>query len=167
MEQISSINEFKKAIVCVMEAALSMHFNGFVHCDIRWPNIIFDWRYTHTYLLIDFEYIKRLDSNQISKKPSDGTRSKANDVEEEAIFDAASIIVLFSDSIHQEFEEFQELANYLYNEDDLEGIDKHRVEEKKDEIKRLFWKFYEENGKIIFNINQCVISFTFNNIYFR
>ena len=53
------ITEFEKAIVSVMKAALSFHANGFVHCDIRWPNIVYDSS-SQTYLLIDYENIEGL-----------------------------------------------------------------------------------------------------------
>ncbi len=33
-----NVMEFRKAILCIMDAALTMHANGYVHRDIRWPN---------------------------------------------------------------------------------------------------------------------------------
>ena len=48
-----SLNEFVSAIRCVLQALQAIHRLGYVHRDVRWPNVLcvkdYDWR------LIDFE----------------------------------------------------------------------------------------------------------------
>lgn len=131
--------EFFKAVICVMEAALSMHANGFVHWDIRWPNIIYDWRYSQSYLLIDFENLR----------PEHDNENNCGFMSRSAIIDAGFIILLFRETRNmilniRGIEEIVSLANYLYEpETRIE-----RIYEKRDEICRHFWSFYKEHGNL-------------------
>jgi serine/threonine protein kinase len=61
-ENISPV-ELKVAIRCVLRCLECLHSKGFVHRDIRWSNIIRDYRYREdgrigscTFKVIDFEY---------------------------------------------------------------------------------------------------------------
>jgi thiamine kinase-like enzyme len=45
------------AITAVLTVLQSLHDLKICHCDVRWPNIIFDVR-TNEYILIDFEYAR-------------------------------------------------------------------------------------------------------------
>lgn len=171
-----SANEFKKAIICVMEAALSMHANGYVHQDIRWDNITYDFE-QQTYLLFDFEQIGLL---------CDWNCQDENHEEFDctpAIVDAAYIIKLFGhpalkniDKWHDYVEFAKELDNnsikeiannYSQAKKDATLIHPKRVargrkSNQKNEkrlktddnritkIVQLFWKFYYDNSKLKF-----------------
>lgn len=148
-----------------MEAALSMHANGFVHRDIRWDNITYDSE-KQTYLLFDFEQIGKLcDWNC---KDKDHRRFNCSP----AIVDAAYIIKLFDHSDLRNTEtvyEYVEFAKKL----DFESIKaiaedfcnvgkettltnkqtKGKKKNKKNadmtikKIMELFWNFYDENSR--------------------
>ena len=123
----SSLREFKKAIICVMEATLSMHVNGFVHRNISWDNITYDYR-RDTYLLLDFEHIGKL------------CQSSCQDVNHKdfncspSILDAALIIKLFDDPkvTYSQYREYSKFASGLFpSEKTCEK--KEEKDEKKDE----------------------------------
>ena len=129
-----NIDEFCKAIICVMEAALSMHANRFVHRDIRWPNIAYDPN-SESYLLLDFEQIGTLcNSDKSCTCPKEEYCSPP-------IYDAASIIRLFSES------EFKQLENYANLAKELKLDQILKSENQQTEVKKLFWEFYENNSK--------------------
>ncbi len=48
-----TISELKKCLVCILTCLIQFHAAGYVHCDIRWKNII---KYQEDWYLIDFEY---------------------------------------------------------------------------------------------------------------
>jgi serine/threonine protein kinase len=125
----SDINEFRKAILCVMDAALSMHANNFVHRDIRWPNITYDPE-SDKYLLIDFEQIGRLCKfNCIDHEE--------NDFCTPAIYDAAQILKLF----HEDFcpGAYRTLKSFAAKLTNPQNIQTETAQ-----IKMLFWDFYEK-----------------------
>lgn len=136
--------EFLKAILSVMEAALSMHANNFVHSDIRWQNIIFDSRYSETYMLIDFENI-----NEISDANNLNLKSHATKNPNFSILDAAYIMLLFNKDIIREeclkwaYRKIVTLADYLESFDTR--LD--RIEESRSKIRTYFWELYEKKGK--------------------
>lgn len=125
-----------------MEAALSMHANGYVHRDIRWPNITYDPD-KDTYLLFDFEQIG-VDCNQ---RPSDKTHCSYHHERyycTPAIFDVASIIKLFC--LPKEFF-FPDLIKYYKEYIVFANTDLKAIQNNNRTLKRLFWEFYEKNGK--------------------
>jgi len=134
MDRVKDIEEFKKAIICVMDAALSMHANLYVHCDIRWPNIIYDPE-SNKYLLIDFEQIGRLCD-------WDCKEHYENDYCTPAIYDAALIIKLFSNFTFFQYDEYYTFAKDLNISNDFKEADITK-------IKNLFWTFYIENSKLL------------------
>jgi len=142
MTQVNqNINEFIKAIVCVMEAALSMHANNFVHSDIRWDNIIYDPD-TKVYLLIDFENVFLIEHTEDAKK------KKIENRVEHAIRDAEYILRLFADldritnqEVRTKFSEYFDFIQALPSVKDRGKI----TRKQKSKIKGLFWNFYEKN----------------------
>ena len=104
-----SVRDFKKAIICVMEAALSMHVNGFVHRNISWDNITYDYR-RDTYLLLDFEHIGKVCQSSCQDVNHKGFNCSPS------ILDAALIIKLFDDPKFQFFgyEEYSKFAACLF-----------------------------------------------------
>lgn len=136
-----SIREFKKAIICVMEAALSMHANGFVHRDIAWRNITYD-RENDTYLLFDFELIGKLCNRSCRYVKHRGFHCSP------AILDAAYILKLFDHPKirFSQFDEYSSFASELYpneiacyiNEEEsrkFEKVDEKEEKENEDETK--------------------------------
>ena len=57
---IESLDDFKKAIHDILLGLEFLHDRGFVHRDMRWPNVIRDE--TGTFRLIDFEHSGRVGS---------------------------------------------------------------------------------------------------------
>lgn len=164
------VKEFKKAIICVMEAALSMHANKFVHRDIRWDNITYD-SVQDTYLLFDFEQIGKLCDWDCKDTKHTGFNCSP------AIVDAAYIIRLFDHpllKIPETFNEYVEFAKEL-NFKSINEIAKHFCKMGKDttltntkqqtkgtkgkkpkitntdmkikKIIELFWNFYDDNSR--------------------
>ena len=125
-----SIREFKKAIICVMEAALSMHANGFVHRDIAWRNITYD-RENDTYLLFDFELIGKLCNRSCRDEKHRGFHCSP------AILDAAYILKLFDHFSFYQYDEYSnfasqfnpnELVRNVYEEEDKDDEEKEEME---------------------------------------
>ncbi len=54
---VSNLKTLKKLFREILEATSSLHIQNYAHCDIRWPNIVYDVR-NSKYLLIDFENAK-------------------------------------------------------------------------------------------------------------
>ena len=52
-----------KAIKSILEAAFAMHAYGYIHADIRWPNVAY-CKSINSYLLIDFENVQKIDQQQ-------------------------------------------------------------------------------------------------------
>jgi hypothetical protein len=165
----NDVNEFRKAIACVMNAALSMHDHQFVHRDIRWPNITYDPQ-TEKYLLIDFEQMGRLCK-------WDCEEHNENDFCTPAIFDAALIIRLFN--IEHNFPEHKlseleyAITSFSAKLDGFNKIKELCCETKKkrknetkkkgtqpiDELKELFWAFYKQTSKykLIFRLIKSIL----------
>jgi len=143
MDRVDDIEEFKKAIICVMDAALSMHANDYVHCDIRWPNIIYDPE-SNKYLLIDFEQIGRRCDRKC--KTDKTIKHGVNDFCTPAIYDAALIIKLFSDFTFGKFRKYYELAK---DKDFITNLKELKNQKINNKIQNLFWSFYIENSKLL------------------
>ena len=153
-----SIREFKKAIICVMEAALSMHANGFVHRDIAWRNITYD-RENDTYLLFDFELIGKLCNRSCRYVKHRGFHCSP------AILDAAYILKLFNHPKikFSQFDEYSSFASELYpneivhyiNKEESRKVEKvderekkeNEEENEKDEPSLKIRKLYEEDDE--------------------
>lgn len=52
-------DEMARVIIKVLEVLHQLHMNGWVHCDLRWENIIF---YDGSPLLIDFEFARAINT---------------------------------------------------------------------------------------------------------
>ena len=52
-------DEMARVIIKVLEVLHQLHMNGWVHCDLRWENIIF---YDGRPLLIDFEFARAINT---------------------------------------------------------------------------------------------------------
>lgn len=60
---IESLGDFKKAIHDILLGLEFLHDRGFVHRDVRWPNVIRDETGTYTFrLILDFEHSGRVGS---------------------------------------------------------------------------------------------------------
>ena len=53
-------NEMVKTVVVVLMTVIRLHRIDYCHCDLRWPNIIFDSH--NNPILIDFEYARHIGS---------------------------------------------------------------------------------------------------------
>ncbi len=126
-----------------MDAALSMHANDYVHCDIRWPNIIYDPE-SNKYLLIDFEQIGRRCDRKC--KTDKTIKHGVNDFCTPAIYDAALIIKLFSDFTFGKFRKYYELAK---DKDFITNLKELKNQKINNKIQNLFWSFYIENSKLL------------------
>ena len=60
-------SEMAQAIKAVLHALDKLHEMKFCHCDVRWPNVIFDVR-NNMFVLIDFEYARPVESELPSIK---------------------------------------------------------------------------------------------------
>ena len=60
-------SEMAQAIKAVLHALDKLHELGICHCDVRWPNVIFDVQ-NDTFVLIDFEYARPVESELPSIK---------------------------------------------------------------------------------------------------
>lgn len=127
----SSLREFKKAVICVMEATLSMHINGFVHRNISWDNISYDYR-RETYLLLDFEHIGKLCQSSCQDANHKGFNCSP------AILDAALIINLFDDPkvAYSQYEEYSKFASGLFPNETTCEKEEDEKDEKNDEQAR-------------------------------
>jgi len=118
-----------------MEAALSIHANGFVHRDIAWRNITYD-RENDTYLLFDFELIGKLCNRSCRNEKHRGFHCSP------AILDAAYILKLFDHPKikFSQFDEYSSFASELYpneivcyiNEEESRKIEKVDGKEEKE-----------------------------------
>lgn len=114
--------ELKRCLTCILTCLSQFHRRRYVHCDIRWPNIIcvmngnmLDW------YLIDFTLSKSLDD-------SNGLREVANVVRREFVFrgigpwtarhDLYQVGLLINASLHQA--PFVNIMNQLMNVDNAD-----------------------------------------------
>ena len=58
-----------KAITAVLSVLVRLHAENLCHCDVRWPNVIFDIKGGGRFVLIDFEYARAVDEDLPSIKP--------------------------------------------------------------------------------------------------
>ena len=58
----SNLAEFQELLLCILNALQSIHNQGYLHNDIRWPNIVYcdDHKKYNKYLLIDFENLVKI-----------------------------------------------------------------------------------------------------------
>ena len=61
-------SEMQQAIKAVLRVLDALHKMNLCHCDVRWPNVIFDVK-KNTFVLIDFEYVRKVGSELPSIKP--------------------------------------------------------------------------------------------------
>lgn len=52
--------DMTKAITTVLQVLERLHSFGWCHCDVRWPNVILDVIGTGEFVLIDFEYARKV-----------------------------------------------------------------------------------------------------------
>lgn len=143
---IEKVVEFEKAIINIMDAVLSIHANNFAHCDIRWPNVIFDSN-SNTYLLIDFEMVQRLNNPKMNLADFDAilicSLFNQLDVDNEDIIKKYNNIILFAATLSKKL---------LYDEEwtFTEKECKNAVD--------YFWHFYIDNCKLHYmNFKQKLI----------
>ena len=133
-----------------MEAALSMHANGYVHRDIRWPNITYDPD-RDTYLLFDFEDLGKL-CDQCPRNKTHCQKHPDGYYCTPAIYDIAFIIGLFN--LPSEYSFLCIIEKYFKYYNFAIGLDANKIvfnpsKNKKaiETVKSLFWEFYETNSK--------------------